>query len=808
MKHKYNVIGMHCASCASRVQKTVSTTEGVKEASVNFANNTILIDYEDKITDIAKIKKTLQNAGYDIETDEKSQKEKEQISDKKYKSQKTKVAGAFVCAIVIMFLSMAGEKTVTNGILQMITASATLIFFGRDFFAIAYKQLTHRNSNMDTLVALSTSISYIYSLFNLYSLCSQSTPAESQHLYFDSSAMIIAFVLTGRLLEAKAKNNASNAIKKLAGLTPKTVEVVSADGTTIEKDIDKIEIGDIVEIKPGDKIAVDGTIEAGQTFIDESMLTGEQNAVSKQNSDYVYAGTINQDGLIRVRADKKSKDTTLQKIISMVEEAQGSRTKVQQTVDKIASVFVPVIIAISIITLIAWLFIDQENGLEKGIIGMVSVLVVACPCSLGLATPMALIVGIGRGAKLGILIRDASCLETAEKIDSIVLDKTGTITENEMKIKKIEWADEIGDKEKYENIISNIESKSKHPLAKSISKNLGIKHTINIEENRYIAGNGIEAIFDGKTYKIGTRKFATDGLDTFGEGDEGNTSVYVSENNIPLCKIEAKNEIKKDAKESVEILKKSGIEVIILSGDKQENVKHIADKLGVGKYKGEEKPQDKARFIKELQQQGHVVAMAGDGINDSVAMAQSDLSIAMGNGTDIAIEIAQTTIVSSDLQKIWQTIALSSATIKTIKENLTWAFFYNIMTVPIAAGVLSKYGIQMSPMICAAAMSMSSLSVSLNSIRLRYKKLRLTTHNKKQENREVETYTEYDVKGMMCVHCRKAVEDALNKVEGIRASVDLDKNTATISTKRTDLTVEELKNAIEKYAGEYEISEK
>jgi len=584
---------------------------------------------------------------------------------------------------------------------------------------------------MDTLVALSTGISYFFSVFNtLFPQFWENRGLEA-HVYFEASAVIIAFISLGKLLEERAKENTSDAIKKLMGLQPSTVTVIR-DNMPVEISVLDIVVGDSVLVKPGERIAVDGEVTKGTSFVDESMISGEPIPVEKKPGDKVFAGTLNRKGSFYFRAQKVGKDTLLAHIIKLVDEARGSKAPPPALVDKIAAIFVPVVIGIALTSFIVWFVFGGENGSVHGFLAMVTVLVIACPCALGLATPTAVMVAIGKGAEEGILIKDAESLELAKDIDVVVLDKTGTLTEGRPVVASMKW---IADVEPlWRNVLYSIEYQSGHPLAEAIVAELQNDCTFLEEvEITHVSGQGVEGLYCGKKYYVGNEAFilsknVPDSTHLRSliadEMDAARTvSLFADEEKV-LCLITITDRLKPTSKEAVEQLHRMGIEVVIYTGDNEKAVAEVARQLNVTSYKGNVQPEEKAEFIKQLHQQGKIVAMVGDGINDSAALAQADVSIAMGKGSDIAMDVAKMTIISSDLTKIPKAIHLSKQTAKVIKQNLFWAFIYNLIGIPIAAGVLYPFnGFMLNPMIAGAAMALSSVSVVTNSLRLKSKKI-------------------------------------------------------------------------------------
>ena len=614
--------------------------------------------------------------------------------------------------------------------IMMALATPVVFWFGRQFHSGAWKQLKHHTANMDTLVALSTGIAWIYSASVTFFPELFHRAGIHAHVYFEASAVIITFILLGKLLEERAKSNTSSALKKLIGLQPKTVIMVSGDGEQKEVPVSNVMPGDILLVRPGIRVPLDGTVISGSSFVDESMINGEPIPAEKTIQSKVYAGTINQKGSFQFRAEKVGGDTVLAHIIKMVREAQGSKAPIQHLVDKVAGIFVPVVISIAVLSGLIWIISGTENAFTYGLLAVVTVLIIACPCALGLATPTAIMVAIGKGADNGILIKDAESLEIAHKINAVVLDKTGTITMGEPAVEAIEWK-KNADIESLGRILLGIQRNSEHPLAEPVVSylgNMGIQGDPLISEVVSITGKGIKAATGNNTYYVGNSKLMDDNkirvgndLLTFAESwqKDARTVFYFSDSKDALAVIAVTDKIKESSVQAIKKLHAMGIEVHMLTGDNEQVASRIASEAGVDSYRSEVLPQAKHDFITELQKQGKVVAMVGDGINDSQALAQADVSIAMGKGSDIAMDVAKMTIISSDLSKIPGAIRLSQLTTKTIRQNLFWAFVYNAIGIPVAAGVLYPlFGFLLNPMIAGAAMALSSVSVVSNSLRL------------------------------------------------------------------------------------------
>ena len=595
-----------------------------------------------------------------------------------------------------------------GGAIMTLLSAPVVFWLGRGFFVNAWQQLRHRSATMDTLVALSTGIAYLFSLFNLVFPEFWLSRGVESHVYFEAAAVIVAFILLGRTLEEKAKGDTTASLKKLIGLQPKNAIVVAADGTQTEIPISRIRVGDLLAVRPGEKIAVDGAVCEGDSYVDESMLSGEPLPVHKEPGTKVFAGTINQKGSFHFRAEKVGAATMLAQIIRMVQEAQGSKAPVQKLADKIAGIFVPAIIGIALLSFVLWLVFDPSGGLTHGILAAVTVLVIACPCALGLATPTAVMVGIGKGAEKGILIRDAVSLETAGKIDTVVLDKTGTLTEGKPVVTDIVWAN--GD-DRAKAVFFSLEKLSEHPLADAVVHYFAGVPTLNVERFGSLTGKGIEGTVDGVRYFAGSRRLLDEQGIVVGKelnieaqrlSAEAKSIVWFADSEQALAVAAIADRIKDSSVEAVRELQAAGIDVYMLTGDSRAVAGHIAEKAGIRHFEAEILPQDKAAFVK---------------------LAQADLSIAMGGGSDIAMDVAQMTIISSDLRKIPEAIRLSKQTVRTIRQNLFWAFIYNLVGIPVAAGALYPVsGFLLNPMIAGAAMALSSVSVVANSLRLKYRR--------------------------------------------------------------------------------------
>ncbi|MDK2852450.1 MAG: P-type Cu2+ transporter [Proteiniphilum sp.] len=725
------VLHMTCAACAASSQNILSFVPGVLSASVNYGNGKGQIEYLPGIATPDAMKQALQEIGYDLltEEEESSFKKMEERQEENYRTLRLHTILAIALAIPLVVIGMFFMHAPFANIAMWALATLILFLFGRRFFVGAWKQARHRSANMDTLVALSTGIAYLFSLFNMLWPQFWESRGLEAHVYFEAAGVIIAFILLGKMLEARAKGHTSDAIRKLMGLQPSTVTVFR-EGRASEIPIAEVMVGDLVLVRPGEKIAVDGEVTEGSSFVDESMISGEPLHVEKSRGAKVFAGTINQKGSFRFRAEKVGKDTLLAQIIRTVDEAQGSKAPVQGLVDRIAAVFVPVVMGIALLSFVTWLLLGGENGFVYGLLTMVTVLVIACPCALGLATPTAIMVGIGRGADEGILIKDAESLETAKKVDMVVLDKTGTITEGKPQVTAITWS--LDATPLHRDILYSIEQRSEHPLADAITAELRETSTLLDDVNiLQVSGKGIEGTYEGETYYVGNMDYLTSkGVvipadlmqQLYLEMDAAHTVSLFANREKALGVVGITDKMKPSSREAIAQLQEMGIAVAIYTGDNEKVAAALAKELGVTEYRGGVLPEEKAELIKKLQQQGHTVAMVGDGINDSGALAQADVSIAMGSGSDIAMDVAKMTIISSDLQRVPRAIRLSQATVRTIRQNLFWAFIYNMIGIPIAAGVLFPFtGFLLNPMIAGAAMALSSVSVVTNSLRLKRK---------------------------------------------------------------------------------------
>ena len=737
----FNVTGMSCASCARTVENALNKNEDIK-ASVNIATEKVNIEYDENKYNFEKIKKIVENSGYGL-VETLSEEQKMQMYEDKIKSLKNKLILAAVFAIPLIYISMGHmmgihlpdivnpkKNAAIYSIVQLLM-TIPVVYAGRDFFIHGFKNLARKSPTMDSLIAMGASAAIIYSLYATYMTITVD-PEYHMNLYFESAGTIITLILLGKLLEARTKGQTSSAIKKLIGLQPKKAKIIE-NGVEKEVLIENIKVGDIIVVKPGEKIAVDGKIVSGNTSVDEAMITGESIPVSKNPGDKVIGGSINKNGSIQFEATEIGKDTVLSQIIKLVEEAQGSKAPISRMADIVAGYFVPIVIVIATVTGIIWFM--SGSGLTAALTFFISVLVIACPCALGLATPTSIMVGTGKGAENGILIKSGEALETAHKIKTVVLDKTGTITKGKPVLTDLKVYNNFDGNEILQ-LAASAENNSEHPLAEAIVN--GAKER-NVEFKQYdkfraMPGYGIRATIDDKEIQIGnrklmtSRKISTEAAEKDYEilSNEGKTPMFISVNNELAGLIAVADVVKETSKAAIERMHKLGLKVIMLTGDNEKTAKYIAKEVGIDKVIAEILPFQKSEEVKKLQEAGEFVAMVGDGINDSPALAQANVGIAIGSGTDVAIESADIVLIRNDLNDVAGAIALSKATITNIKENLFWAFFYNVIGIPFAAGIFYAFfnGPKLDPMIAAFAMSLSSVSVLMNALRLKFFKVK------------------------------------------------------------------------------------
>lgn len=729
IKQTVPVLGMSCASCAGSAENSVKHAKGVVKAAVNFGTGNLSVEYLPGMTNVEQLQKIVQDAGYDLllESETKQQETLENIHSERLNRLKSKTLWAVLLSLPVVVLGMFFMNLPYANLVMWAFTTPVVLWLGRDFFINAWKQAKHRSANMDTLVALSTGIAYLFSVFNMAFPEFWEARGLDAHVYFEAAAVIIAFILLGRLLEEKAKGNTSSAIQKLMGLQPKTVTIVRADATTEEISVEQVQTEDTLLVKPGEKIPVDGEVILGESYVDESLLSGESFPVRKAKGEQVFAGTINQKGSFQFRAKKVGKATLLAQIVQTVQDAQGSKAPVQRLVDKVAGIFVPTVLGIAVLTFILWFLLGGENGIVQGLLAAITVLVIACPCALGLATPTAIMVGVGKGAENGILIKDAESLELAKKVNAVVLDKTGTITEGKPQVTDVAWLD---NEQTAAAVLLSMEKQSEHPLADAVVKFLqATSSPVALTHFESITGKGVNAIHNAETYFIGNAQLMQENAVKLSSSlakqaekwqQAAKTVIWFSDSTKALAVLAIADTIKPTSRTAVEQLQADGITVYMLTGDNSATAAAIAKEVGITHFQAEMLPEDKANKIKQLQQEGKVVAMVGDGINDSTALATADVSIAMGKGSDIAMDVAKMTIISADLLKIPLAIRLSKQTVKTIRQNLFWAFIYNLIGIPIAAGILFPInGFLLNPMLAGAAMALSSVSVVSNSLLLK-----------------------------------------------------------------------------------------
>ncbi|WP_026461368.1 heavy metal translocating P-type ATPase [Adhaeribacter aquaticus] len=730
------VTGMTCAACAVSVESMVANTPGVSQANVNFATQTLQVTYNPKQVKVIDMQKALQSVGYDLIIDtENAQEIQEQTQQNHYQALKKKTLLSGLLTLPVVIIGMFFMDLPYGNWIMMALSAPVLFYFGRNFFVNAFRQARHGKANMDTLVALSTGTAFAFSVFNTLNPAFWHARGLHPHVYYEASAVVIVFILLGKLLEERAKSNTSSAIKKLIGLQPKTVWLVEGNSER-EVAISTIQKGNTLLVRAGEKVPVDGEVSSGTSFVDESMITGEPVPVSKQTGDKVFAGTINQKGSFRFIAEKVGSETLLAQIIKLVQDAQGSKAPVQKLVDKIAGIFVPVVFVIALISLVTWLILGGENGLTQGLLAFVTVLVIACPCALGLATPTAIMVGVGKGAEQGILIKDAESLEQAYRLNALILDKTGTITEGKPVVSDLVWSNEARFRqEELKAILFSIEKQSEHPLAEAVVRYLHEQVSASVALNNFesITGSGVTANWQGRPYQVGSPKYMqaqqilipdeiADLANSWAE--EAHTVIYFAEEGKAVAILAISDKVKETSAKAIQSLKEQGIEIYMLTGDNARTAASVARQVGIQHFQAEVMPHEKADFVKKLQSEGKIVGMVGDGINDSQALAQANVSIAMGKGSDIAIDVAKMTLITSDLQLLPKALKLSRLTVNAIRQNLFWAFIYNLIGIPIAAGVLYPfYEFLLDPMIAGAAMALSSVSVVGNSLRLKAKKL-------------------------------------------------------------------------------------
>ncbi len=796
MKEKYNITGMTCSACSAHVTKAVAKVNGVKNVNVNLLSNSMVVEYDDAVSS-SDIISAVTEAGYgaEIENNKVTSKQTQKLPyDTELENMRKRLVISFIFFIPVMYLSMGSMAGLPqfsffkhyegsfNYAFTLFLLTIPVLIVNRKYFINGFKALFNKAPNMDSLVALGSSAAVIYGIFAIYKIVHGYTYQEtsivmkySHDLYFESAVTILTLITLGKYLETTR-----DAVEKLISLTPKTA-IVEKDGKEVTVAYDDIQAGNIIVVKPGGIIACDGIIISGAASIDESAITGESIPVEKKQGDKVISATINKTGHIRFKALKVGKDTTLSQIISLVEDAANSKAPISKLADKISGIFVPIVIVIALISGIFWLYMGESYEFALSI--AISVLVISCPCALGLATPVAIMVGTGKGAEHGILIKSAESLEMAHNIKAVALDKTGTITEGKMKVVNIQSF-------KYSQndllqLAYSMEVKSEHPVSKAIvekAEELQCK-LLNVENFTSYSGLGISCTINNITYYAGNRKFILDNniditkISNMLLPDKAVAPVYIADNNEVIGIIYVADTIKESSIEAVKGFREQGIDVYMLTGDNKETAEHIANQAGINNVYAELLPQDKENIIKEIQKKGIKTAMVGDGINDAPALMRSDLGIAIGAGTDVALESADIILIKNNLLDALTAVKLSHATIKNIKTNLFWAFFYNIIGIPVAAGIFYKsFCITLNPMIAAAAMSFSSIFVVTNALRLKF--FKAEEYSKGDKIMKVIV----NVNGMNCNHCKMAVEKALNTVDGVvSAEVNLEAKNASVT---------------------------
>ncbi len=834
MEQKFNVTGMTCSACSSKVEREVSKLEGINKVTVNLLTNSMQVDFDENITSNSKIIATVVKAGYDASAvgAKSSSDTAEYTAPKRIGENKEEIAAfkkriviSFAFLIPLMYVSMGSmlgaplpffltgvENGVSFAFIQFILCVPVLIV-NQKYFTKGFGSLWHRSPNMDSLIAVGSSAGLIYGIFAIfrmsYALGQGDMATVHQYhmnLYFESSAMILCLINLGKFLETKSKGKTSEALNKLIDLAPKTA-LVERDGDIVEIPVEQVTAGDILVVKPGSSIPADGFVIEGETHIDEAAITGESIPVFKEKGSSVIAATINKEGFVRVKATKVGSDTTFSQIIALVENASSTKAPIAKLADKIAGVFVPVVMTIALITAIVWLAMGA--GFEFALNNAISVLVISCPCALGLATPVAIMVGTGKGAENGILIKSGEALEIAHNVQTVVLDKTGTITEGKPKVTDIY---PVGtDKSLLLQIAASLEAKSEHPLAVAICEYADKNRVTKLETQNFeaVSGKGICAEIAGDKYIAGNLRMMNEsGIDTTSVqnaadsfAEDGKTPLIFAKNSTVIGVIAVADTLKSNSKKAIKDLTEMGIDVIMLTGDNEKTAKGIGKELAVSRIIAEVLPQDKEKAVSDLQKEGKIVAMVGDGINDAPALVRADVGIAIGNGTDVAIESADIILMHNDLSSVVTAIKLSKAVIRNIKQNLFWAFFYNCLGIPLAAGVFyTAFGWQLNPMFGAAVMSCSSLFVVTNALRLKYfqtKNLTDIKPNEEKEEKETIVMTTLKVNGMMCPMCKKHVEEALNAFEGVQAEVNLEAKEAKVNHPDT-ITAQELADAVTK----------
>ena len=747
-KLELKIDGISCQACVAKIERKLSRTDGVEKALVNISNNMADIEYDEKEIKASEIMKIIEKLGYTPKRREDLKDKEEALrAEKKLKSELTKSKIAIVLSLILMYISMSHMfglpvphiiypvDHIFNYVAIQFIIAVTVMIIGKRFYKVGFRQLFMLSPNMDSLVAVGTSSAFIYSLYISYKIFADNNIHLMHSLYYESAAMIIAFVMLGKYLETLSKGKASAAIKKLVNFQAKKANIIR-NGEIVEIDINEVSKGDIVFIKPGEKIPVDGTIIEGHSTIDEAMITGESIPVEKLENDKVYSGSINKDGALKVVVNATEGETLISKIAKLVEDAQMTKAPIARLADKVSLIFVPTVIFIAVFTALLWWFLIKynvvsvsQNHFEFVLTIFISILIIACPCSLGLATPTAIMVGTGKGAELGILIKSGEALEKLNEIDTIVFDKTGTLTEGTPKVIDIVSIDSALSKDEILKIAASMEVNSEHPLGKAVYDEAKEKNVELYDVKKFlsISGRGVIGEIEEKKYLLGNKKLLLDnGISNLHEEEihryelEGKTTILLADEEKLIAFITLADVVRNESIKLIEKLKKENIKTYMLTGDNERTAKVIAKKLGIDDVIAEVSPEDKYKKVKDLQEQGRKVVMVGDGVNDSPALAQADVGMAIGSGTDIAIESADIVLMSKDIETILTAIRLSKATIKNIKENLFWAFFYNSCGIPIAGGLLYLFtGHLLNPMLAGLAMGLSSVSVVTNALRLK-----------------------------------------------------------------------------------------
>lgn len=816
MTEKFNVTGMTCSACSAHVEKSVKKLNGVKSVNVNLLQNNMHVDFDETAVSVDDIINAVVSGGYGASVAGKEQEKKDNKIDNEISNMKFRLIVSLVCLVPLMYISMGhmwgwpflnvfhgAENGITFALTQMLLM-LPIMYVNRKYYITGFKTLFHGAPNMDSLIAIGSGAAFTYGIIAIYCIGyglghgdKEFAHSYMMNLYFESAAMILALITLGKFLESRAKGKTSQAIEKLIDLSPKTA-VVIRDGKEVTVGVDDVQIGEIVAVKAGQSVPLDGVIVEGNGAIDESAITGESIAVEKNVGDKVIGATINKSGYFKFKVEKVGEDTALSQIIHLVEEASASKAPIAKLADKVSGIFVPVVISIAVITIIVWLLLGK--GVSFALSMGISVLVISCPCALGLATPTAIMVGTGKGAQYGILTKSAESLETAHQVDTVVLDKTGTITEGKPSVTDIAPVG-ISDKELLQ-IAASIEYLSEHPLAKAIvekADGLGFSDVADFEQ---IVGQGVKGNVDGKKVLAGNYKMMRENNIEVSEDEifanDGKTSLYFAVDNKFVGIIAVADTIKETSRQAIEDMRNMGLDVIMLTGDNAVTANAIKNKLPLSSAVAEVLPSDKEEVVRKLQQSGHKVAMVGDGINDAPALTRADVGIAIGAGTDIAIESADIVLMKSDLQDVVTSIELSHSVIKNIKENLFWAFFYNALGIPIAAGVLYGIaGLKLNPMIAALAMSFSSVFVVSNALRLRFFKPKCNNIKTVKNEKENITMTKtIKINGMMCSHCTGRVGEVLNAIDGVSAEVSLDNGGQAVVTLAKDVSDDVLKKAV------------